>query len=212
MQTLGAEGDTDTVTASTRADLANQLGAILQQMGNLANTSVEGRYIFSGDSDQQAAYAVNLSSATPVSGYMGAASTRVAQFPDGNTFSVALTAQTIFDSSNPATNLFSTITSLMAALNNNNDTAIQTAVAGSDQVSTYLNTQLAFYGNAPDNIAQATTDNQSLQTQLQTQISDLQDADVTSSITELTQAQTQQQAALESEALIPRTTLFDFLR
>ena len=212
VQTLGAEGDTDTVTASTRADLANQLGAILQQMGNLANTSVEGRYIFSGDSDQQAAYAINLSSATPVSGYMGSASTRVAQFPDGNTFSVALTAQTIFDSSNPATNLFSTITSLMAALNNNNDTAIQTAVAGSDQVSTYLNTQLAFYGNAPDNIAQATTDNQSLQTQLQTQISNLQDADVTSSITELTQAQTQQQAALESEALIPRTTLFDFLR
>src|SRR6516165_4898806 len=121
VQTLGAEGDTDTVTASTRADLANQLGAILQQMGNLANTSMEGRYIFSGDSDQQAAYAINLSSATPVSGYMGSASTRVAQFPDGNTFSVALTAQTIFDSSNPATNLFSTITSLMAALNNNND-------------------------------------------------------------------------------------------
>jgi len=147
-----------------------------------------------------------------VSGYMGSASTRVVQFPDGDTFPVALTAQTIFDSSNPATNVFSTITSLMAALNNNNDTAIQTAVAGSDQVSAHLNTQLAFYGNAQDNIAQATTDNQSLQTQLQTQISDLQDADVTSSITELTQAQTQQQAALESEALIPRTTLFDFLR
>jgi flagellar hook-associated protein 3 FlgL len=212
VQTLGAEGDTDTATAATRADLANQLGAILQQMGNLANTSVEGRYIFSGDSDQQVAYAINLSSATPVSAYMGSASTRVAQFPDGNTFPVALTAQTIFDSGNPATNVFSAITGLMAALNSNNDTAIQTAEAGLDQVSAHLNTRLAFYGNVQDNIAQATTDNQSLQTQLQTQISNLQDADVTSSITELTQAQTQQQAALESEALIPRDTLFDYLR
>jgi len=46
VQTLGAEGDTDTVTASTRADLANQLGAILQQMGNLANTSMEAATSF----------------------------------------------------------------------------------------------------------------------------------------------------------------------
>ena len=212
VQTLGAEGDTDTATASTRADLAQQLGAVLQQMGNLANTSVEGRYIFSGDSDQQAAYAINLSAATPVSAYMGSASTRVAQYPDGNTFPVALTAQTIFDSSNPATNVFSAITGLMTALNSNNDTAIQTAVSGLDQTGAYLNTQLAFYGNAQDNIAQATNDSQSLQTQLQTQISNLQDADVTSSITELTQEQTQEQAALESESLVPRTTLFDFLR
>ncbi|HLH42537.1 MAG TPA: hypothetical protein VKV74_06100 [Bryobacteraceae bacterium] len=212
VQTLGAEGDTDTATASTRADLAQQLGAILQQMGNLANTSVEGRYIFSGDSDQQAPYAINLSSATPVSAYMGSASTRVAQYPDGNTFPVALTAQTIFDSSNPATNVFSAITGLMTALNSNNDTAIQTAVAGLGQVSAYLNTQLAFYGDVQDNISQATNDSQALQTQLQTQISNLQDADVTSSITQLTQDQTQEQAALESEALVPRTTLFDYLR
>jgi flagellar hook-associated protein 3 FlgL len=211
VQTLGAEGDTGTATASTRTDLAQQLGAILQQMGNLANTSVEGRYIFSGDSDQQAAYAINLSSVPPVSAYMGAASTRVAQYPDGNTFPVALTAQTIFDSSNPATNVFSAITGLMTALNSNNDTAIQTAVSGLDQAGAYLNTQLAFYGNVQDNIAQATNDSQSLQTQLQTQISNLQDADVTSSITELMQEQTQEQAALESESLVPRTTLFDFL-
>jgi flagellar hook-associated protein 3 FlgL len=212
VQTLGAEGDTDTATAATRADLAQQLGAILQQMGNLANTSVEGRFIFSGDSDRKAPYAINLSQANPVSAYMGSGTTRVAQYPGGNPFPVAQTAQTIFDSANPATNVFSAITGLVTALNSNNDAAIQTSVSGLAQVGDYLNTQLAFYGNVQDNIAQATSDGQALQTQLQTQIGNLQDADVTSSITELTQAQTQEQAALQSEALIPRTTLFDFLR
>jgi flagellin-like hook-associated protein FlgL len=48
-------------------------------------------------------------------------------------------------------------------------------------------------------------------TQLQTQISGLQDADETQSILQLTQAQTEQQAALQSFQQIPRTTLFDFL-
>ena len=49
------------------------------------------------------------------------------------------------------------------------------------------------------------------QTQLQTQIANLQDADLTGSILTLNQDQTQEQAALQSEARIPRTTLFDFL-
>jgi flagellin-like hook-associated protein FlgL len=34
VQTLGGEGDTGTATASTPADLANQLGAILPQLGS----------------------------------------------------------------------------------------------------------------------------------------------------------------------------------
>ena len=40
-QTLGATGDTDTATASSRSVLAQQLGSILEQMGGLAATQIE---------------------------------------------------------------------------------------------------------------------------------------------------------------------------
>jgi len=49
------------------------------------------------------------------------------------------------------------------------------------------------------------------ETQLQTALSGIQDADLTQAVTELNQAQLQQQAALQSRARIPRTTLFDYL-
>jgi len=52
--TYGAQGASDTSTATTRQELANQLGAILQQLVSTANTTVEGRFIFAGDTDQQA--------------------------------------------------------------------------------------------------------------------------------------------------------------
>jgi flagellin-like hook-associated protein FlgL len=74
-----------------------------------------------------------------------------------------------------------------------------------------LNQQLAFYGNVQNKVAQATDFASTQQTQLQTQISNLQDADLTASILQLNQAQTQEQAALQAEARVPRTTLFDFL-
>ena len=81
-------------------------------------------------------------------------------------------------------------------------------VSSSDR---YLNDGLAFYGNVQDNVASATTEQSNDDTQLRTQLSTLQDADETQSIIDLNEAQTQQQAALQSEAQIPRTSLFNFL-
>jgi flagellar hook-associated protein 3 FlgL len=211
-QTLGAQGDTDTRTADQRATLAGQLGTIMQQMVGLAGTTVEGRFIFSGDSDQQAPYTIDLTQATPVSAYLGSSATRVAQNPNGTTFAISSTAQQIFDSTDPTTNVFTALNNLKTALANNDDTAIQSAVDALPKVDTYLNSELASYGNTQNQVAAATSYGQTLETQLQTQISNLQDADMTDAILHLTQAQTQQQAALAARAQLPRTTLFDFLR
>src|ERR1019366_1868328 len=51
--TLGAQaGDADN-NAAQNATLAAQVQGIQEQLVNLSNTNVNGRYIFSGDSDQQ---------------------------------------------------------------------------------------------------------------------------------------------------------------
>lgn len=211
VQTLSAEGTTSTQTASGRATIAQQLQSIEQQMVGLANTQVNNRYIFAGDTDQTQPYTFDSTQTDPVSAYQGSASTRTIQAADGTTFPVALTAQQIFDSTDPTTNVFTSINNMVTALNANDQTAIQTANAALPNVSTYLNSQLSFYGNAQDSVTAATTSASNMVTQLQTQISGLQDADETQSILQLTQAQTEQQAALQSFQQIPRTTLFDFL-
>ncbi len=211
VQTLSAEGTTGTQTASGRAAIAQQLQSIEQQMVGLANTQVNNRYIFSGDADQTQPYTFDITQPDPVSAYQGTASTRTIQAANGTTFPVALTAQQIFDSADPTTNVFTSINNMVTALNNNDQTAIQTANAAMPAVSTYLNSQLAFYGTAQNAVTNATNSAATLITQLQTQISGLQDADETQSILQLTQAQTEQQAALQSFQQIPRTTLFDFL-
>ncbi len=211
VQTLSAEGSTGTQTASGRATIAQQLQSIEQQMVGLANTSVNNRHIFAGDTDQTQPYTFDSTQPDPVSAYQGSASTRTVQSPDGTTFPVARTAQQIFDSTDPATNVFTSINNMVTALNSNDQTAISTANAVLPGVSTYLNNQLAFYGTAQDSVAAATTSAGNLVTQLQTQISGMQNADETQSILSLTQAQTEQQAALQSFQQIPRTSLFDYL-
>jgi len=211
VQTLAAEGASSTATPASRASIAQQLQSLEQQMVGLANTQVNNRYIFAGDTDQTKPYTYDATQADPVSAYQGAASTRTIQGPNGTSFSVALTAQQIFDSTDPTTNAFTAINNMVTALNGGDQTAINTANAALPAVSTYMNTQLAFYGNAQGQLTAATTSTTNLVTQLQTQISGMQDADETKSILQLTQAQTQQQAALESFQAIPRHSLFDYL-
>jgi flagellar hook-associated protein 3 FlgL len=210
-QTLASQGDTGTATASTRQDIAGELGGILQQLVSAANTNVGGRYIFAGDADQQAPYSIDLTQTNPVSSYQGSATTRQIQGADGTTFSAALTGQTIFDDPTGQQNIFTSINNLRNALLNNDQTAIDAAMPNVQSVGTYLNQQLAFYGSVQDRLTSETDFGANYVTQLQTQLSGIQDADLTQSITEMQQAQTQQTAALTARAQLPKTSLFDFL-
>ena len=61
-------------------------------------------------------YSIDLTQTNPISAYQGSASTRQIQVADGSSFSVALTAQQIFDSSNAQQNVFQSINNLRQAL------------------------------------------------------------------------------------------------
>ena len=212
VRTLAAQASSGTQTPQSLADIAQQVGAVLEQLGGIANTTVEGRYIFSGDSDQTAPYSIDLSQTNPISAYQGSASTRQIQHPDGTTFAIAETAQQIFDAPAANQNVFYSIAGLYTALQNNDQNGISAAFSNITGADSYLNSQLAFYGNAENEITDANNFGNNLQLQLQTQLSQLQDTDEASAIVEMTQAQTAEQAAIQSWSQIPRTTLFEYLQ
>jgi len=211
-ESLGTQGASDLASSDTQQNVADQLGTILQQLVAAANTTVGGRYIFSGDSDQQAPYSIDLTQTNPVSAYQGSAATRQIQASNGTQFAVSLTAQTIFDSPDATQNVFTSINNLREALLNNGSAATVSSALGDVQTAdTYLNQQLAFYGNVQDQVSSASNDAQNNITALQTQLSGIQDADEAAAITQLTEGQTAQQAALVSRAQLPKTSLFDYI-
>lgn len=210
-RTLGAQGANGTQTAGTRASLAQEVASVLEQMVGLTGTQVEGRSIFSGDSDRLAPYTLDWAQTSPLSVYQGSASTRQVQHPNGTTFQVGHTAQQIFDSTTPETNVFASLMALRDALLANDDAAISVALDGMTAVGDHLNSELAFYGTSQNKLRAAMDFGQTLQLQLKTQISGLEDADMTEAILQLNQGALLQQAALTSRAQLPRRTLFDYL-
>ena len=208
---LAAQGATGTSSAATRKNLADQLGDVMKQLVSVANTTVEGRSIFSGDSDQVAAYNIDLTQAVPTGTFLGTAATREIRHPNGTQFAVSKTAQEIFDSANPNENIFASINAIRVALQSNDQAAIDAALPNLDTAGVFLNQQHAFYGSVQSQVNDGITYADKDQIRLAAKISSIEDADATQAALELNRAILQQNAALQSRGKMPRTSLFDFL-
>ncbi|MBM3812349.1 MAG: hypothetical protein FJW20_12040 [Acidimicrobiia bacterium] len=210
--TLGTQGGTDLVSATERQALSFEVGTILEQLVTAAATVVEGRYIFSGDNDLTAPYALDLDLFDPFSAYQGSASTRQSQHPSGWRFSLAATAEDIFDNAGPGASVFRSVNNLRHALAANDTQATLEALAEVRGAMVHLNNKHAFYGTVQNQVREAVNYSHQQELRLNEQLSQLQDADLTAAILELNQAQFNQNAALRAEGLRANLSLFDYLR
>ena len=221
-QTLAAQAANGVLDDSARASIAGEVQAIQDEMVGLSNTSSAGRYIFSGDADSGPAYQLDLNNPAAVNGATvasSAASTRAIEDPAGGSFAASKPAQEIFDSRNAngstaADNVFAALNNLRLAILDSatgDTTAIQAALSGIKQASVRLNTEESFYGSVETRIQNAQNYATNRDTQLQTQLSQLQDADVAQAALQLTQSNTQLSAAFQARARMPTKTLFDYL-
>jgi len=223
---LATQGANSTQSAQSRLSMASQVQSILQQMVSYSQTQVQGRYIFSGDLSQSPTYQVDLSAANGppdangaangVDQLSNAAATQRIEDPAGGSFASSQTAQAIFDdvdsSGNPLPdNVFAALNGLLTALTNNDQTGITNSINNLQQAADRLNNMDAFYGTVENRIQDASTFAGNYDTQLKTEIGNIQDADVAAAATLQTQANTQLQAALEMEGRMPHSTLFDYL-
>jgi flagellar hook-associated protein 3 FlgL len=217
---LGLQGSGGSFTAASstqQATLATQVQGLISQMVSISRTAVDGVYIFSGDQGGSPAYQVDPSSPNGVDRLITTQqATAEASDPTGIRFQVAKTAQDLFDNRDSSDNftpqnVFASLQNLQNALQGGNSSTIAQAVDGVNTAAAYLNQQLGFYGEAENRISSAITLAQKFQVQAQTQLSNLQDADVPTEALQLTQTTTAMNAAMSAEAKQPTTSLFDYL-
>ena len=214
---LAAEGASTTATADTRANLATQIQGIQQTLVSLSQTQVGNRFIFSGDQDTKPSYQLDPTQPEGVKQLQVDTSTRVILDINGTAIATARTASQIFDPQDSpgvpsAGNTFNAINSLVTALNSNDTAGINAAATSLQSASDYLNGQLTFYGEAENQVTNATSLAQKFLTDTQSSLGQVQDANVPAIALSLTQAQTQEQAALSVEAKIQQLpTLFSLL-
>jgi flagellin-like hook-associated protein FlgL len=183
---------------------------------DLSRTSVNGRYIFSGDLDRQPLYSLDATQPEGVAQLATAKSTVTVTDGGGAAIWVPRTAQDIFDLKNPngtpaSGNVFAAVNSLLLALQNNDPAAAGAAVDSLKAADDHVNQELGLNGIAQNRLADAVDGiNNSLVTEKQN-LSVQRDTDVAAAAIELSQVSVQQQAALSVGAKLSKLNLFDYL-
>ena len=213
---IAAQGASSTSTANDRTTLGQQVQDIEQQLVALANTSLQGRYIFGGDNPSTPPYTFNW--ASPDGVIANSTPTNTATITDAGGASIipGMTAQQIFDVQNPPGtpapgNVFQAVYSLGQALLSNNQAGVQTAVTSISAAATQVEQSNAYYGNTETWIQQANQDASDRLTNLQSLLSSVRDTDVASAATQLATDQTALQAALSAHASLDQKSLFSYL-
>lgn len=213
---IAAQGANATTTAASRTTLGQQVQQIEQQIVGIANTTVQGRYLFGGDDPSTQPYTFDWTSAEGVVQNNTAANTTTITNASGSSILPGMTAQQIFDLKNPdgtpATgNVFQAAYSLGQALLANDQTGTANAAVAVKDAAAQVEQATAYYGNTEAWINQATNDASQRLTNMQGALSGLRDTDVAAAATQLTTDQTALQAALAAHASLNNKSLFSYV-
>jgi flagellar hook-associated protein 3 FlgL len=214
---IGTQGANATETVNSRAAFGEQVQQIQQQLVMLANTSVQGRYIFAGDSTGAQPYTFNWNNPEGVVANGSPSNTLAVYGVDDASVIPGLTAADIFDPQLPnnggpdPANTFQAVYQLGTALLGNDTAGIQSALTSLQAAANHVTQCAAIYGNTENWITQEIATANDRITNLTAQVSTLRDTDVAAAATDLSQGQLALNAALSAQASLPTKSLFSYL-
>ena len=204
---LGVEGANGTMSQQDRAALASEVQSISQQMLGIANLSYNGKYVFAGTADSQPPYVSTASGIV----YQGNDSVNQVEIEAGQTVAVNQPGSQLFSAA--GANVFQALSDLATTLQSNSSTTDDIANATDEVRAAYdqLNSARTFYGSTLDQLNASQDFLNTEKLQLTQQSSDLVGVDMNQAATNLTNAETARNAALQAAASIGNLSLFNFL-
>jgi flagellar hook-associated protein 3 FlgL len=200
---LAIEGANGTLDAGQRQAIAAEVAQLTEAMAQDASAKVGDEYIFSGFRVDRAPFQVT--GPGQVGAYQGDQGVQIARVGPASTMQINLSGDAVFQ---PA---IAALTQLQADLNTGQPVQQSTLSQISSALQTLLQAR-ATVGARANRLDDAKTSQQDLVTSNQALLSQLEDADMPSAITELTKRQTTYQATLAVTARVMQTSLIDYLR
>ena len=204
---LGTEGANGTNTAANLQAIATQVQGVLSSVVSEANTSVAGSYLFGGTGTTPP-YTADATSPTGYT-YNGTSAVSSVAVGDQLSVQVNLPGSQIF--SNSSTNVLGSLNALVTALKGGSSSAIGTATSAVSSAIAYIGQQQAFYSNAESQLNSQETFLQQDTVTLASQATNLVGVNMATAATNLTQAETDNSAAMAAAAKVMPNTLLNYL-
>ncbi len=203
-------------STSQSASLASQVNSILKQAVTLANSQYGDQYIFGGTSTATAPYSVDDSTgAVTYSGDSNSITVKTgsSDASGGGSTVVNLTGDQVFNYSSGGNtlNVLQQISDLGQAIQNGDSATISSSLTTLNDAFNHVNNESATVGYMLSELTTRQSAINAFVTNGQSTLSNLQDVDIASATTKLTQAQTAFQAALQVTSMLGKLNLTSIL-
>lgn len=205
---LGTEGANGTNNSTNLSVLAQQVQSILSTVVSQANTAVGGVYLFGGTATGSAPYTADPSSPTGYT-YNGNDDANSIAVGDSASVQVNLPGSQVF--TNSGGSVIGALSALATALQSGDSAQISSATTAVNSAINSISEAQGFYSNAESQLNAQETYLQQETVTLTAQQNSLVDADEATVATELSQAETDNSAALAAAAKVLPTTLLNYL-
>ena len=182
--------------------------SILASVVSAANTSVSGTYLFSG-TGTTTPYTADSSSPAGYT-YNGTDDTNSVQVGDKTSIQFNLPGSQIF--TNASNNVFGSLNSLISALQSGNSSQIEAATTSVDSAINFVGQQQVFYSNANQQLSSQESDLKQDTVTLASQENNLVGVDEATAATNLSQAETDNNAAMAAAAKVLPNSLLNYLQ
>ena len=201
---LTVQGANGTLATNDKGAIADEVDQISAQLKMIANTKVGSKYIFSG--------AATDKELIPSDGSASQANGMPVNFEVGNNLSlnISVNGQELFG--NETSGVLATLKTLSADLRNSNSSGINNALTNIDAHIDNVITLRSDLGARTNRMTALQAQLDYTSTNLQENLSSIEDADMATSITDFTNASNVYKAALSVGAKIIEPSLVDFMR
>ncbi len=204
---LTVQASSDTTSAEGRQSIAKEVRQLQRQLVQLGNTEVAGQAVFGGTKTDVQPFTITSGDTVA---YQGNSETQSIAVGENQTVQILVPGSSIFTGS--TTNMFDSLRDLLTALEGNNRSGIQAGLGNLDLATAQISDVQGTVG-ALANRLQVTHDALDTATLTITKsISDNQDADLATAITQLRLQEVAVQAASETFTKIFDSSLINYLR
>jgi flagellar hook-associated protein 3 FlgL len=206
--TLGVQGATGTQSQADRDAVASEVAGIRDNILSLANSSFNGKFLFSGSKTDTVPFAADSSSPSGIS-YQGNASAVDVPVGENRTMAINVPGDEIFMS--PGGDVFQAMNDMLSALQAGDATGVSDATAALRSGFDQLSEQRAFVGNALSQVESNDTFLSGEKLNFSDQENQIAGADLAESISTLLNVQTARNATLAAAGKISQLSLLDYL-
>jgi flagellar hook-associated protein 3 FlgL len=199
---IAVTGANDSLSSADRSTLNDEVTQLQKSLLDLANTQVNGKYIFAGYNDQTQPF-----SGTPVT-YNGTNDHQMIETSAGATTAKNITGEELFMSPN---NLFATLDNLSTALTSGNSTTISSQLTPLEDSAEQVRTQLSLLGNNSAHMDDMISLHENSLTLTKATLSRNQDADLAVVLSEISKMETSLEATMKVTARVSSLSLTDYL-